>query len=68
MVKEVTAVRVECVSAIRDGMVQTVVQHSVLRTATQREDTVSSRESVGAIITGMAQTVTSSCALQTAAL
>ena len=52
--KEVVAVRVECASAMRDGVVQTVVQHSVLRTATQREDTAMSQESACVTLTGMA--------------
>ena len=65
---EVIAVRMECVSAVKDGVVQTVVQHSVLKTATQREDTVTSRETVGATTTGTALTVQSFYAIQTAAL
>ena len=65
--KEVTVIRVDCVNAIRDGVVWTVVQHSVLTTATQWEDTAMSQESVSAMVTGMAQTATSSCAIQTAA-
>ena len=67
MLEEVTAVRVEChVSAVRDGVVQTVVELSVPKTATQSEATAMSRESVAAITTGMALIVTSTCAIQTA--
>ena len=68
MKMEATVVRVECVCAVREGVVQTVVLYSVLKTATQWEDTAMSRKGVSALVTGMAQTVTSSCAIQIVAL
>ena len=51
--EEVVAVRVG-VCAVKDGVVWTVVQHSVLRTVIQRENTAMSRESACVTLTGMA--------------